>query len=1086
MKSVSIRYLLSTTLLLLTIIFNTPAQHSQVNFKEISLSEGLSQSTVFCSLQDSKGFLWFGTRTGGLNKYDGYTFTHYKHDRDDSNTISGNEILCLLEDSNNNIWIGTRNNGLNLFTTETETFTHYFSGENQANSTENTVINDIKEDDLKQLWIGTNSGLLLYNREENTFAEIKDNEGKSFNTIQQICVAKNNTLLIGTKNYGIYLISTKSKKILKNYRHEEDNEQSISSNYITALIYDKDGEIWAGTRDHGLNRINQVNTDIVTRIANDKNNENSLASDIIRTLNQDKQGNIWIGTKNGLEQLLPSQQKKDNPEFIHYQNNQLDKNSLNQNSIYSFLEDNVGDFWIGTWSGGVNHLSINNQKFEYFKYQANKKNGLSHNIVSSFAITKRGLWIGTEETGGLNLYDINNNTFKNIRADINKATSLQSNHIKSLYADEEENLWVGTFNGLHMLKDGSDSFKYFLKGASIYCMEGGAKNDLWIGTSKNLYLLDKDNYQFTTIKVGKQGITNSSINTLLKDSKGNIWIGTKKGLNYFNYSDQSILQFTHSQIDKNTLSNNHITSIREDQEGNIWIGTQDGLNKYNPKTKTFTLFGEKDGLPDNLINNILTDDLGNLWLTTNRGLSRFNIKLAQEKAHNQNLNKIRNFDIGDGLQGNEFITNACYKSRDGRLYFGGVNGFNSFHPEKMKENTNIPKVIITDFQLFNKQVKIGIPNSPLTKNITQTKNLTLTHKQSVITFGFVALNFKSSEKNRYAYYMEGFDKNWIEAGTKREASYTNLPADDYVFRVKASNNDGIWNEEGTYINITILPPWWEAWWFRTLCITFVATIIIGYSRYRTKKLKENQKKLEQEVKIATEEVKNKNAKLEEAQVKLSSIMTDVKKELGKASVELLDATNSQASTIQQISTSIEQMTREINDNATNAVQMFNNAQNIEKDTEDSVGIVTETVTSIENITQGIGYISEFARTTNLLSLNAAIEAAKAGVHGRAFSVVANEVKKLADQSQEMAINIKNLSESGLTLSHEAKLKIHELQEYISGIVGLIAQIRESSENQSHEASNINEAVQQILSYVNRTAQLAEKLDTAINSLSVDV
>jgi uncharacterized membrane-anchored protein YhcB (DUF1043 family) len=386
----------------------------------------------------------------------------------------------------------------------------------------------------------------------------------------------------------------------------------------------------------------------------------------------------------------------------------------------------------------------------------------------------------------------------------------------------------------------------------------------------------------------------------------------------------------------------------------------------------------------------------------------------------------------------------------------------------MKENTNIPKVIITDFQLFNKQVKIGIPNSPLTKNITQTKNLTLTHKQSVITFGFVALSFKSSEKNRYAYYMEGFDKNWIEAGTKREASYTNLPADDYVFRVKASNNDGIWNEEGTYINITILPPWWEAWWFRTLCITFVATIIIGYSRYRTKKLKENQKKLE------------------EAQVKLSSIMTDVKKELGKASVELLDATNSQASTIQQISTSIEQMTREINDNATNAVQMFNNAQNIEKDTEDSVGIVTETVTSIENITQGIGYISEFARTTNLLSLNAAIEAAKAGVHGRAFSVVANEVKKLADQSQEMAINIKNLSESGLTLSHEAKLKIHELQEYISGIVGLIAQIRESSENQSHEASNINEAVQQILSYVNRTAQLAEKLDTAINSLSVDV
>ncbi len=1086
---VNIKHLKLLLLIILEVFLcgNLYSQLNSIKFSEVSLNEGLSQSTVLSSFQDSRGFIWFGTRTGGLNKFDGYTFTHYKNDRDNKNSISGNEILAIAEDNEGYVWIGTRENGLNRFNPKNETFKHYLTGQEDSIHSSDFTINTILKDDSGQLWIGTNRELMLYDKGIDQFIVVENSSKHSFGAILTLSKADDNRILAGTKSKGLYVINTKSKKVQKQLVHDEKNEKSLSSNYVTAILYDNNKHVWVGTRNDGINKIDNINTNNVTRIITEKNRNASLTNNIIRTINQDKYGNIWIGTKDGLEQLLPSQQRNLKPDFIHHKNSSSDLNTLNQNSIYSFLEDNVGDFWIGTWSGGVNHLSVNSQKFKHFKHQINNEDDLSHNVVSCFAITNRGLWVGTEEDGGLNLYNAENNTFKKFKANIYKRGSLQSNHIKSLFADENQDLWIGTFNGLHLLKDGSNTFKYFLEGSSVYAIEAGSQNDIWVGTSNKLYRIDKDTYNITTFKKGSKDnqLTNNSINTICKDNNGNLWIGTKKGLNYFNYSDGTFTKFIHSKKDNNSLSNNHITTIKIDENGSLWIGTQDGLNKYNPKTKIFSVFGEKDGIPDNLINNILFDEKGNLWLTTNRGLCRFNIKLAEQKASNKDYNKIRNFDTGDGLQGNEFVTNASYKSVTGEFYLGGVNGFNVFHPENIKINSDIPEVVITDFLLFNKPVQIGAKSSPLSEHISFTDELTLNYKQSVFTFKFVSLNFKTSEKNLYKYYMEGFDEEWIDAGTKREASYTNLPAGDYTFKVKASNNDGLWNEEGTSINISILPPWWKTWWFQTIVITLIVIVIVGVFLSRTKKLKKDQAILQKKVRVATEEVKKRNAKLEEAKGKLANIMTDVKSELGKASVELLDATNSQASTIEEISSSIEHMAREINENAVNASQMFDNAKNIEKDTDTSVEIVSKTVNSIVDITEGIGFISEFARTTNLLSLNAAIEAARAGVQGRSFSVVANEVKKLADQSQEMAINIKNVSESGLELSHEANTKIKELQSYIKSIVGLIAQIRESSENQSNEATNVNQAIQQISTYINSTAQLAEKLDTAINSLSVD-
>jgi PAS domain S-box-containing protein len=845
------------------------SQTDRSKIEHISVNEGLSQSTVFCILQDSQGFMWFGTRTGGLNKYDGYSFTHYKKDPNAKYSIGGNELLSLYEDSKGIIWVGTRSEGLSKFDSQTERFYNYYFDEDDSNSISDNTINATCEDSRGRIWVGTNIGLCVYNSEKNNFTRFNNSlTDDAFGHILSIKNIGEDLILLASKSSGIFLFNTESGKIIKDFTHDSENSSSISDNYVTAILYDSKGRVWAGTRENGISRLNNLKSNEFTNFVNDINNKESLTDNIIRTLHEDKNHNIWIGTKEGLDLLSPEQQEKDNPVFIHFKNDVQNENSLNQNSIYSFCEDSAGNFWIGTWSGGINYLISENQKFEHFKHKNNNINSLSFDAVSSFAITDQGIWVGTEG-GGLNLFNRNLNKFTHYRQDINDTNSLRSDHVKSLFVDKDGDLWVGTFNGLHLFDKGKGQFKHFLDGASIYSIEAGINDEIWIGSSKELYKLNKNTNKITTYRnstVEESSISNNSINIVYKDKNNDLWIGTKRGLNYYNRADDNFTRYIYSRIDIKSISNDFVTSINEDYYGNLWIGTIDGLNRFDTATKSFVLYGEKDGLPDNVIYNILGDNRGNLWFTTNRGLTKLNSNLSAENTVTSNNKKgltIRNYDIGDGLQGNEFIMNSSYKSVDGEFFLGGTNGFNIFHPEQIKDNKQIPKVVISDFKLFNKSVEIGAKNSPLKKHISQTDRLKLNYKQSVFTFEFVALNFISPEKNQYAYKMEGFDDEWILAGNNRQASYTNLPAGDYIFKVKASNNDGIWNEEGTSIKLKVRPPWWKTIIFYLMVLALVSGAVYYFIKAREQQIKNDKKKLEEELKEGKQELEQQQSKVKQ-------------------------------------------------------------------------------------------------------------------------------------------------------------------------------------------------------------------------------
>jgi len=385
--------------------------------------------------------------------------------------------------------------------------------------------------------------------------------------------------------------------------------------------------------------------------------------------------------------------------------------------------------------------------------------------------------------------------------------------------DSDGDFWVGTYDGFNLYDPDNNTFTRYFDGASVYSIVEGVSGELWIGSSKKLIRLQKSDMSFTEYTIfttGTKSISNNSITTVYKDNGGDIWIGTQYGLNRYLRATDNFETYYHSNKDKSSISHDYITTIAQGRDNNIWVGTFDGLNKLNPDKKTFTRYGKAEGLLDNVISNFEFDNAGDIWLTTNKGLCK--ISLSDSK---DNKLVTRNYDLRDGLQDYEFIPNASYRSEDGHLYFGGINGYNVFEPNAMVDNTGIPKISLTKFKLDNKEVNVGGQDSLLKKHISKTEKISLNHDQSVITFEFVALNYTSTNKNQYAYKMEGFDSDWIQVGNRREAYYTNLPPKTYTFRVIGSNNDGVWNEEGVSIIVEVSPPWWNEWWFRVAVILLI-------------------------------------------------------------------------------------------------------------------------------------------------------------------------------------------------------------------------------------------------------------------------
>jgi signal transduction histidine kinase/ligand-binding sensor domain-containing protein len=812
--------------------------------------------------------MWFGTR-GGLNRYDGSKFVAYENVLNDSTSLSSNWVNDILEDREGNLWIAT-SYGLNIFDRDLNRFIRFIHNQENQNSLSNNIVNKILFDSKGNLWIGTDQGGLdMYNKRENSFTHYSnvphDLKSLSNNTVYCIYEDKTGNIWIGTADGLLNLFNPDSKNFTR-YKFDNGGLNPIIPVRFRCMLGDRFGRMWVGSQGTGLFLIKDHHDGHIyyKQYLHEENNENSIAHHYILSMCFDKNGILWIGTEDKGVDVFDI----DKNIFMHFKSDPNDEFSISSKSIWSIYQDQIGRIWIGTFDKGINVVDKYSEKFLTYKHQLNNKNSISHNNVSKFLEDKSGnFWIATDG-GGLNYFDRKTKTFSHYRHREKDQNSLSSDAVISLFQDNEENLWIGTWGGgISVLSKDKRTFIQYntsnksLTSNNVHDIIDDNKGNIFIATNGGgLNVYNTKTKKFSYYKHDIQDTTSigyDAIIQLYRDSRDQIWIGTEgNGLNLLkrDLSDHfSFIHYQYNAADPSSLSNNIVESIYEDNSHNLWIGTSNGLNLMDRDHGTFTTFREEDGLPHNTINGIVEDDNGNLWMSTLNGLSMFNLKTRTFK----------NYDVSDGLQGNEFNgKDAVYKSRTGELFFGGTRGFNVFHPDSIKSNPFIPPVYITDFSIFNQSMNVGTKGSPLEKNITEVTRITLSHSQSVFSFEFVALNYTHSEKNQYAYFMEGFDKNWSYVGTKRTATYTNLNPGEYTFHVKGSNNDGIWNEVGTSVKITITPPFWQTTWFRILVSVIIIGMLVAWYNMRTARIRSRNRELEQRILERTAQLETANKELE--------------------------------------------------------------------------------------------------------------------------------------------------------------------------------------------------------------------------------
>ncbi len=880
------------------------AQTVDVKLSHLTLEQGLSQSTVNAIVQDARGFMWFGTQDG-LNRYDGYTITVFKHSSTDSNSISDNSIWSLLSDSHGDLWIATMRGGVDRYVPSQNKFVHYaHNARDTTTISENNVIS-LFEDSFGTVWCGTlNSGLNRFDRHNNRFTRyvhdeknpkslcsntvwgmsedreanlwvatwsgvcsirldgttrefmrVQDESSKtktqSSKNIRTVFCDASGTIWIGTWGDGLHRFDAKTKNLQK-YKHDPKNPETISSNQILCVLEDAKHNVWIGTGDAGLN-LYRPETGGFVHYKSDPQNASTLNSDIVSALCEDPSGILWIGTGSGGVNILDWRKNR----FTHLRDDRGNQHDMSGNDVWAILEDRSGELWVGTYGNGLNRFDQQREDVANYRFDPKNFRSLSSNNVLSLCETSDGIiWAGTEG-GGLNAFNKSTGTFTRFTHQPKNRNSISHDEVTALCEDRNANLWIGN---------------------------NGGSVDKW-----NRKINAFTHYQSN--KKNPNALGGTSVTKIYEDSKGVIWVGTfGGGLHRYNPEDETFTRYLPSQIKSAGVNNNSVLTIHDDSAGVLWIGTQGGgLNRFDRQSNSFIHYTEEEGLPNNVVYGILDDENGNLWMSTNKGIAEFS-PLTKT---------FRVYDVRDGLQGNEFNQGSYFKNKRGELFFGGINGVNVFSPNSIGDNSYVPAIYLTSFKVFDKEI-------PLDGTLTMLKRIQLSHAENFFSFEFVALNYTSPEKNRYMYMLEGLDKNWISASaSRRYASYTNLDPGEYVLRVKGSNNDGVWNEAGVTVGISISPPYWKTVWFRLLAALTIAGILYAMYRYRVTKIVEIERirssiatDLHDDIgSTLTEIALYSDVSLRELRAKGNNAVSDVSKveslleEIGTTSRGLIDAMN---------------------------------------------------------------------------------------------------------------------------------------------------------------------------------------------------
>lgn len=852
-----------------------PEVSGALRFERLGLEDGLSQSTVHAILQDRLGFLWIGTEDG-LNRYDGYDFKIYRPDPENPDGINDRWITYLYEDRQGYLWIGTRLGGLNRYDPSTGKFTHLMHDPENENSLAGNRVNVILEDRQGYLWIGTNDGLDRLNLETDEIKHFR-NESQitssiSSNYITALFEDSFGTLWIGTFDGGLNRFNTSAltfrayssfcfletqEYCVENTIAREEGfaevvqDCRLESEYYCDSIYaiteDWDGNLWIAT-NNGLSRLN-LEYGAITRFRLSDNQPSGLSDNAVLSLYIDRAGTLWAGTNDGLVRFNRKTQS-----FSHYKSVDGDSASLSNDTITSIFEDTGGILWVGTYGGGLNKYNRGQHKFTYYRHEPLNPNSLSSNLISPIHADRRGMiWIGTLG-GGLNRFSPGPGLFTRYQRDPKNPGSLLSNEITSIYMDRNGTLWVGSDLGLSRLDLGEKDFAHYrydrrnskgLAGAPVYATYHDSAGVLWVGTANGLDQFDFDEDTFTHFELDSAQpgrLRNKTITTILEDHLGDLWVGTlDDGLIQINAEKEDFTYFQYDPNDLQGIAHDSITTLYQDGQNQLWIATAGGgLQKYNWETGTFTQYTEKDGLPSNVIYGILEDNDAYLWLSTNFGISRFDPQTET----------FRNYTASDGLQSNEFSLHAFARADNDTMYFGGVNGLTVFRPSDVTESTYQPSVVLTSF---------GPREQPQPEII---REVTLAWPNNNFSFEFSSLDYTQPQRNRYAYILENFDKDWNQIGTNREGRYTNLPGGNYVLRLRGSNSDGFWNESEQTIRITIIPPFWETWSFRVLLILSIIAFALVVYRLRVRSIETQNLQLENLVRERTRDLQKRTEELE--------------------------------------------------------------------------------------------------------------------------------------------------------------------------------------------------------------------------------
>ena len=811
--------------------------------------------------QDSFGFLWVGTNSG-LSRFDGVNVRNYKNS-DLPHSLPSDNIGAVFEDGNRNIWIGGYG-VMARYRWETDDFSHYELPDTLSRLT--TLIQSIVEDSEGNIWIsGGSSGLYYYEPLKNEFIAYYGLETSAVNTILP---GDNGVIWMTTRGDGVHRLDTQTGEITI-YRHNKDDPNSLSSDMTNSIVRDHHGDYWIGSREGGITRMtpDKQNPDSARfkRYFNEPGSAGVLSNNHVYTLYIDNEGQLWAGNENGGIHLYD----RENDTFHHYDSDPDDPFSLSHNSVLCLFQDKNSRLWIGTALSGLNILDSYAIKFEHHHTRSRFTDRVSNNVIRDFNEDNDGnIWIATDG-GGLNYFNRSTDLFTTFRHDPEDPQSISSDAVISLRRDPNGLLWVGTYNGgLDLLVD--ESKGTFVSAGDTLSLPEDLLNTtfdvyfdshypyIWIaemGEGVFRYNYETGGLQELRPEMGDdQSLSSSYVMRIVEDSEKNLWFVSLNGLSMLskeNRSDALFKTYFHEENDPESLSSNRIQQVFEDSRGNVWVATISGLSRFVPETDRFENYDESDGLLTNDLRSIAEDENGHLWIGSAEGLSRMDPDTGQ----------IQNFTRDDGLQRSEFSRYSAILLSTGELAFGGLNGFNLFHPDQIRANPHVPDVYITGFWLFNQQITPQSPDSPLDQSMILTDTVRLSHNENVFTFEFVALNYTLADQNEYAYMMEGFDSEWNYSGNFRSATYTNLDPGTYRFRVRASNNDGLWNEEGASVAVIIVPPFWQTYWFYGLAIFFTVIIVTAAVRLKINSIRNRQRELEEVVEKRTTELRKSNQEL---------------------------------------------------------------------------------------------------------------------------------------------------------------------------------------------------------------------------------